>query len=223
MNSLKKKYLIKDKWDYENGFYLTSGLDRFSKILDHYDIFNQIKNIKGDLIEFGVFKGSSLIRFLSFINLSKSNKKIYAFDAFGKFPYQDRKDDASFIKKFETESGDGISKEDLTFFLKNKFDNVNNLKLIKGNITKTLPKFLKENPNKKFSLINLDVDVYEPTKVILENIYDKLSNNGIIIFDDYNSVKGETDAVNDFFKSRGLKLKLKKTKYARLPKIFIKN
>ena len=95
--------------------------------------------------------------------------------------------------------------------------------MIKGNITKTLPKFLKENSNKKFSLINLDVDVYEPTKVILENIYDKLSNNGIIIFDDYNSVKGETDAVNDFFKSRGLKLKLKKTKYTKLPKIFIKN
>ncbi len=222
MKSLKKKYLFKNRWDYENGFYLTSGLDRLSKLLDHYDVFNQIKNIKGDILEFGVFKGSSLVRFLSFMHLINSNKRIHAFDVFGKFPKQDRDDDVNFIKRFEKASGDGISKEDLLFFLKKKFNDVSNLNLIKGDIVKTLPKFIKKNPNKKFSLINLDVDVYEPTKVILENIYNKLSPNGVIIFDDYNSVKGETDAVDNFFKSRGIKLKLKKTKYTNLPKIYIK-
>ena len=33
------------------------------KLLSHYEIYNMIKDLPGDILEFGVFKGSSLIRF----------------------------------------------------------------------------------------------------------------------------------------------------------------
>ena len=47
-----------------------------------------ITNISGDIIECGVFKGNSLIRFLTYREYldQKYSKKIYGFDVFGKFP-----------------------------------------------------------------------------------------------------------------------------------------
>ena len=61
---------------------------RILKLLDHYEVYNKILDIKGDIIECGVFKGASLIRFLTFRDLieKKDKRKIIGFDAFGKFP-----------------------------------------------------------------------------------------------------------------------------------------
>ena len=56
-------------WKNENLFYLTSNKLRLLKIIDHYEIYKRIINIKGDIIECGVFKGISLIRFLSLLIL----------------------------------------------------------------------------------------------------------------------------------------------------------
>ena len=78
-----------DKWDYENLFYQTSDKSRLRKIIDHYEIYKKVSNVKGDIFEFGVFKGVSLIRFLTFRDIinKKTTKHVYGFDAFGKFPH----------------------------------------------------------------------------------------------------------------------------------------
>ena len=51
----------------------------------------------------------------------------------------------------------------------------------------------------RFSLVHLDVDLYEPTKECLEFFYDKVNKGGIIISHDYNSTKGVKKAFDDFF------------------------
>jgi hypothetical protein len=214
-----KKFNIENKWHYENGFYLTSDRQRYMKSYMHNELFNLSMKSKGDIFEFGVFKGNSLIRFATLSSYLTPNKKLYGFDMFGKFPRQSRSDDNYFIKQFENSSGDGIDKQYLNKFIKKK--KITKVKLISGDINKTLPNFLKKN-NPKISLLHIDVDVYEPTKIILELLYDKISKNGIIIFDDYNVVQGETDAVNEFFKARGLKKQIKKFKNFISPSYFIK-
>ena len=54
-----------------------------------------------------------------------------------------------------------------------------NFELIKGNVIKTIPKFLKNNTNLKIAILHLDMDVYEPTKVALNKFqkYVKRRNN----------------------------------------------
>ena len=47
-------------WTHENLFYLTSDKKRILKILDHYEVYKKILNIKGDIVECGVFKDSGL-------------------------------------------------------------------------------------------------------------------------------------------------------------------
>lgn len=215
-----ENFKISKKWSYENGFHLTSDKSRIEKIITHYNIFKKITQTPGDIFEFGVFKGNSLIRFATFRDMLNLNKKVYGFDIFGKFPKQKNLEDNKFIKKFEKSSGEGISVNKLKKFLFHK--SLHNIELYKGDILSTLNKFLKLNKKIKISLLHIDVDVYEPTKFILENLYDKIEKNGIIIFDDYSIIRGETDAVDEFFRTRNIEKKLKKIKNTNGPYFHIK-
>ena len=69
---MKKKNI----WEIENLFYLNSAVSRLNKIICHYEIFKLTKKVPGEILEFGVFKGNSLIRFLSFRDLIDIKKKI---------------------------------------------------------------------------------------------------------------------------------------------------
>ena len=52
------------------------------------------------------------------------------------------------------------------------------------------------------------MDIYKPTKFILEKLVNKIVKGGIILIDDYNSVYGATKAVDEFLKkNRNLKIK----------------
>ena len=95
-----------------------------------------------------------------------------------------------------------------------------NVELVKGDITKTIPEYLIKHPRMKISLLNLDVDLYEPSKVILENLYPRLSKGGVLILDDYNVFPGETKAVDEFFNDK--KIKIQQFKYRKTPAYVIK-
>ena len=70
--------------------------------------------------------------------------------------------------------------------------------LIKGIVEKTLlePKNLPE----KISILRLDTDFYESTKIELEILYPKLVSGGFLIIDDYGHFKGCRKAVDEYFR-----------------------
>ncbi|OLS25561.1 MAG: Demethyldecarbamoylnovobiocin O-methyltransferase [Candidatus Heimdallarchaeota archaeon LC_2] len=186
-------------WEYENGFYLTSHITRISKLISHYELYKSIIELPGHVLEFGVYKGASLIRMLTFREMLESqySRKIVGFDAFGKFPSVKDQDDQKFIKRFEDAGGDGISKNDLEVALGKK--GFTNYELIEGDIHETLPNYLREHPELRISLLHIDVDVYEPTETILSSLLNHVVRGGVIMLDDYNTVSGETKAVDDYF------------------------
>ena len=198
-------------WKYENLFYLTSDKKRILKLLDHYEIYKKILNVKGDIIECGVFKGASLIRFLTFRDLieRQNKRKVIGFDAFGKFPhpnknYKNNKADKIFAKRHDDNIGLGINMDSLKKYLKKK--KITNYKLVKGDVLKTLPNYLKKNKKLKIALLHLDLDVYEPTRFALNNLYKYIAKNGIILLDDYSHIQGATLAVDEFIKIKKLKI-----------------
>lgn len=218
---MKEKILLNKKWEYENGFHLTSDKSRIQKIITHHHIFKKSLKVKGDILEFGVFKGNSLIRFATFRDMYNSKKKIIGFDAFGKFPNQKDTIDNNFIDIFEKESGEGIKIKDLKYFLNQK--KIKDIILYKGDIKNTIDNYLTEHKSSKISLLHIDVDVYYPTKIILEKLFNKVSKNGIILFDDYSVIEGETRAANEFLIKKKLKKKLKKIPLTKGPYYLIKN
>ena len=209
------------KWDYENGFYLTCETGRIGKFLNHLEIYKKIIELPGDVLEFGVYKGTSLMRLFAFRELfeNQSSRRIIGFDAFGSFPKNlELETDISFVERFEELGGEGISLEDLTYCLEQK--RYGNYELVPGDINITLPTWIQKNPQKRFSLIHIDVDVYEPTITVLRSAYEKLVPGGILMLDDWGTVEGETIAIEEFFKGD---FKIQKPKFYHIPSYIIKS
>ena len=117
INNSNKKY----NFSYENSFYHNANKSRFEKILNHYELIKLTKKIKGDIVELGVFKGTSLIRFGHFRDLLKLKRKIYGFDTFTTFPKNNSKNsyDKIFPNKFKKIAGNPINKDYFVLFINN--------------------------------------------------------------------------------------------------------
>jgi hypothetical protein len=121
--------------------------------------------------------------------------------------------DHKFIDDFEKQSGDGLSKSDIESIFNAKL--FSNYELVVGNVMQTLPQYLDKNPATRISLLHLDMDVKEPTEYALDLLFDRVVPGGLVVFDDYSTVAGETDAVDSFIKKNNLKLQ--KLTYYKIP------
>tara|TARA_B100000161_G_scaffold152107_1_gene108384 strand:+ start:645 stop:1316 length:672 start_codon:yes stop_codon:yes gene_type:complete len=212
-------------WDYENAFYWFSPKSRIAKHIAHWEIYKKTIDIPGEIIEVGVFKGLSLLRWATFREIleNSESRRIIGFDSFGRFPIYDEisKADNLFVSDFNNEAGDGLDLNELEMIFKEK--KFENYELIKGDILKTIPEFLNSNSHLKISLLHLDVDIYKPTITALNYFWERLSTNGILIIDDYNSVEGATSAVDDFLSEKGIRDNINKTKFYSSPSYIIKS
>ncbi len=70
------------------------------------------------------------------------------------------------------------------------------IELIKGDIFKSLPKYIKQNPHLVISLLYLDLDLYKPTKDTIKLLLNRIPKGGVICFDELNhqDYPGETIA-----------------------------
>ncbi|MGE4398770.1 MAG: TylF/MycF/NovP-related O-methyltransferase [Campylobacterales bacterium] len=207
-------YNIDKKFEYENGFYATAGTNRFSKFVSHLKFFEMTSELRGEIVELGVFKGNSLFRWIKFRDLLENtySRKIIAFDMFGEFPDTDFENDKESRLKFieETNGGVGISIEELNCILDTQKLN-QNIEIIKGDIAKTLPEYIAANPQLKISLLHIDVDIYEATKMSIECLFDKVVKGGVVVFDDYGAFAGANKAIDDYF---GNNIEIKKLRYS---------
>ncbi len=185
-------------------------------LLARYEIFKQIHNIQGSVIECGVRLGGGLMTWAHFSSILEPvnyQRKIIGFDTFTGFPQITKKDKKS-ISKFARKGGYASHAYDdllecIKLYDSNRFiEHISKIQLVKGDARKTIPKFLKNNPHTVVSLLNLDFDLYEPTKVALKNFVPHMPKGAIIIFDELNSESwpGETEAVFDTIGIKNLKI-----------------
>ncbi|MFH1133493.1 MAG: TylF/MycF/NovP-related O-methyltransferase [Nanoarchaeota archaeon] len=208
-------------FEYENDFYLSCDSTRIAKVLAHYELFKMTNGLPGAIVECGVFKGVSLVRLAHFRDLfgNAFGKKIIGFDVFGEFPATGFKDDHTFREKFVKAAGaQSIGEEQLWEVLKAKRIE-RNIDLVKGDVCQTVPAYVKKNPHLRISLLNLDVDIYEPSVVILEQLWDRIVPGGVLVLDDYGTFPGETKAVDEFFKG---KAKIQKFPFCMTPSYIVK-
>ena len=81
-----------------------------------------------------------------------------------------------------------------------------NVDLIKGNVLETIPSYIEKNTHLKISLLHIDVDLFEPTKVCLEYLFPKLVKGGIVILDDYGAFPGANKAIDEYFNNTDTKI-----------------
>ena len=110
----------------------------------------------GLLLEFGVYHGNSINHIAKQLLENKDDRTIYGFD--------------SFEGLSEDFGGTGIRKGEMSLH-GNLPEVLSNVRLIKGWAEETFLPFLDktENGKKTIAYLHLDMDVYTPTKFVLEN------------------------------------------------------
>ena len=147
---------------------------------------NSVKKITGDIAEVGVYKGGSAKLICEF----KGNKTLYLFDTFEGLPELSNEDNQNQFHK-------GQYKSTLNE-VKNYLRKYHQVYYYKGLIQKTSNQLKEE----KFSLVNLDLDLYEPTKSALEFFYSRMNKGGILMSHDYSTVPAIKKVFDDFFKDK---------------------
>ena len=98
---------------------------------------------------------------------------------------------------------------------------MDNITLISGDVRETLSEFLGNHPEWRFNCVNIDVDVYEPTRCVLEQTWPFVVKGGIVMLDDYNMVGGATKAIDEFLE-RHPGLEIKKLPWSHIPAFITK-
>tara|TARA_Y100001935_G_C17236016_1_gene473046 strand:+ start:88 stop:795 length:708 start_codon:yes stop_codon:yes gene_type:complete len=193
--------------------------DRIQKIVWKYELFKMIQNIPGDIVECGVHKGSGIYLFAKLVKIFKPNSlcKVLGFDFFGKSQKVKNKFSIDY-KINQNHQGHGSNKSKI---LKNlRKIGIKNVKLISGDVCISSKLYVKKNIGFRISMLILDVDNYEGTLECLKNFYPHVTRGGIIVFDEYALEKyGESDAVDEFFKDK--KIKIKTVNWSSTPSAYI--
>jgi hypothetical protein len=210
-------------FDYENGFYLSCDASRIAKVAAAYELYKMSEGLPGELVECGVFKGTSLARFAMFRSLlgGPYSRRILGFDTFGEYPQTEYELDVPFRNRFISAAGDqSISAGQLHELLQSRGLG-EGVELIAGDITETVPAYVKSHPELRISLLNLDTDIYEPAVTVLQHLYPLIVKGGLLVLDDYSVFPGETKAVEEYFKDQ--RVTIRKFAFARTPCYVVKS
>jgi O-methyltransferase len=160
------------------------------------------RNVPGDLIETGVWRGGASIFMRGVLKAYNIlDKNVWLADSFEGLPPPNS-------EKYPNDRGDihhkikylAVSMEEVKTNFE-KYDLLDDkIKFLKGWFKDTLP----NAPIDKLSVIRLDGDMYESTINSLESLYPKLSKGGYLIVDDY-ALPNCRKAVHDYRKANNIK------------------
>ena len=165
------------------------------------------RNIPGDFIECGVWRGgSSMAIAKTLFDLGVKDRKIFLYDTFEGMTQAGRLD-------FDIDTGEHyheiLNKIDFNLDshiwayapLSDVEKNMSKIKLasdqvifVKGDVKDTLSRKLPIN----IALLRLDTDFYESTKLELEILYPLVSSGGAVLVDDYGAWAGSQIATDEY-------------------------
>lgn len=191
-------------YDSYNNLMFSGDARVFNKMIKKIELYLQVKDLAGDILEFGVFKGAGVALFLNLKMMYEPNSlmKVIGFDFFNSDTL--------------TNSLDGLNKTMMSAVLNRapsnelSIENVkkrlsvfndSTYKLIEGDAVPNSKKYNLENPGARIKLLYMDIDIGEPTYEILKTLWNKIVKNGIVVFDEYAYHKwDESNGVDKFLK-----------------------
>lgn len=169
---LFKEYRLQNK---EKIQYFSHGIGAdFGNLLQ---VIDNCKEIEGDFLEIGCFKGSSTCVMASYIEEEKIDKCLYVYDYFEGFTYKEASTSIDNIW-LDTHQTDGL--KSLYNRVIKRLSDKDKLKIYKRNIIDN--DAIKEID--KIAFANIDVDLYEAIVAALNHVHKKLTKNGIIVVED---------------------------------------
>jgi hypothetical protein len=168
------------------------------------------RNVPGDLVETGVFAGAQPAVMARVCDVTRSTKRVHLFDSFVGIPMAGEHD-GNFtdcvgvpppgkIGALETTGVSACSLAGVQANMRRWGIDPTRLRYYEGWFQNTVPPAAgKIGP---IALLRLDGDLYESTRVCLENLYPLLSPGGYCIIDDY-ALTGCRRAVDEYLATIG--------------------
>lgn len=202
------------------GLFLSSK--NLSRILFMNHLYQQIIDVQGIVIEFGVRWGQNSSLFVALRGIYEPfnrHRKIVGFDTFKGFPALTPKDGTSKLMRV---GADSVTENYVQYLNKvmelhekdNPLGHIKKFELVAGDAVVEIDKYLAAHPETIVALAYFDFDLYEPTRYCLEAIRPYLVRGSVLGFDELNDPDspGETVALKEVL---GLnKINLKRFRYA---------
>ena len=163
------------------------------------------KNIAGDVVELGCYKGDTSILFQQ--ELQKTDKTLWLYDSFAGLPEKTREDSSA--------AGDQFKSGELFVTKREVIEKFKRYNLPLPKIKKAF--FEDLDPTKdlpeKICFAFLDGDLYTSIKTSLTLVQDKMQSGSIVIIHDYNNpeLPGSARAVDEWLKNHRYQIKQFKT------------
>jgi hypothetical protein len=202
-------------YDSFNEFIFSSDTKVLAKLIARANLFNQVIDVPGDIVECGVFKGSGIFTWIKLKHILAPNifKKVMGFDFF---------DTESLLNGLS-----GVDKErmsdlflDRNFSLDNSYQQVlestilesgfsrGDFELIAGDVSETSHEVVNNRPGFKISLLYMDLDLGDPTYEALCAFWPRVSKGGIVVLDEYAYHQwSESKGVDRFAEEHDLQIK----------------
>ena len=186
-----------------------------SRVIYYHELYQKIIQVPGVICEFGVQWGATMALLENFRGMYEPynvSRKIFGFDTFEGFPEVDPKD-GMFAKAGDYKSFDGYENIlDEILGIHEQFSPISHIKkfeLIKGDASQTINQWVDNNPHAIIAMAIFDMDIYQPTRDVLEKIIPRLTKGSLLVFDELNCAHfpGETTAVQEILGLNNLTLR----------------
>jgi len=190
---------------------------QLSRIFQLKHLYEQILDVHGVIMEFGVRWGQNLALFTSLRGMLEPfniSREITGFDTFEGFKNLNP-EDTTFIKHEEGDlhlpSGYEHTLAKILAYQEQECPNshIKKHEIIKGDAIEEVPKYLKSNPQTIISMAYFDMDVYKPTLEVLKSILPYCTKGTLLGFDELNCkiFPGETVALREILGTKDINIK----------------
>lgn len=185
------------------------------------EIFKQVLDVHGHIVECGVFMGGGLMTWAQLSAIYEPynhTRRIMGFDTFAGFPSLAEQDvtDAEASLDFAKVGGlavqgieDDIRHAISLYDLNRPLGHIERVELVKGDAQHTIPAYLEDNKHAVVALLYLDFDLFDPTVAAIDTFLPRMPKGAVIAFDELNQKywPGETLAVLQAVGIRNLRLR----------------
>jgi hypothetical protein len=189
------------------GLYMRSSM--VAKFLFLNEAYNMIKDIPGVIMEFGIWWGQNLVFFENLRAVYEpfnQTRRVIGFDTFKGYTGISKQDKASETIKAGgyavSENYQSYLDELIDFHEKNNvLKGVKKHETVAGDVSVSLPRYLKSNPEIVVALAYIDLAIYEPIKTCLTALRPHLIPGSVIVMDEFNNpdYPGATKAFREAF------------------------
>jgi hypothetical protein len=201
------------QWNYHSIAYLKRQV--LSRILYLDSLYKMVVEVPGVICEFGVQWGATMATMTNLRGIYEPfnhSRKIIGFDTFSGFTSIDAKD-GEFVEAGDYSVGTPY-REELENLLSwheqlSPVSHLQKFELVQGDVTETFDQWLVNNSHAIIAMAIFDMDVYAPTRFVLDRVLGRLTKGSILVFDELNCpyFPGETQAVIEAVGLGNLKLR----------------